>query len=79
MDIQQIIAQLQTKFGDKIDIAKITDMLKGLDLSNLSLSDIIDKLKAANLLGGLDGATGNLVDGLKDKASDLLGGMLGGK
>lgn len=77
MDIQQIIAQLQEKFGNSIDISKITNILKGLDLKNLSLSDIIAKLKADGVLGNLDGVKDNLVDGLKDKAAGMLGGMFG--
>lgn len=77
MDIQQIIAQLQEKFGNSIDISKITNILKGMDLKNLSLSDIIAKLKADGVLGNLDGVKDNLVDGLKDKAAGMLGGMFG--
>ena len=34
MDIQQIITQLQNKFGGSLDSSKITGALKGMDLSN---------------------------------------------
>ena len=32
MDIQEIIKQLTSKFGDNFDISKVTDALKSIDL-----------------------------------------------
>ncbi len=79
MDIQEIISQLKGKFGDSFDISKVTAALKLLDLKNLSLTDIISKLTADGLLGnvGLDSVKDNVIDGLKNKAGSMLGGMFG--
>ena len=79
MDIQEIIKQLTSKFGDNFDISKVTDALKSIDLKDLSFSDIVSKLGAEGLLDkvGLDNVKGNVVDELKSKAGDMLGGIFG--
>ena len=79
MDIQEIIKQLTAKFGDSFDITKVTDVLKTLDLKNLSFSDIVSKLGAQGLLENvnLDSVKGSVVDELKSKAGSMLGGMFG--
>ncbi|MDE6415399.1 MAG: hypothetical protein K2K68_00015 [Duncaniella sp.] len=79
MDIQEIIKQLTAKFGNGFDISKVTDVLKTLDLKNLSFSDIVSKLGAEGLLKNvnLDSVKGNVIDELKSKAGDMLGGMFG--
>lgn len=79
MDIQQILAQLKDKFGDNFDIAKVTSALKGLDLKNLDFSEIVSKLHASGLLDNvnLDSLKGNVIDGLKEKAGGMLGGLFG--
>lgn len=82
MDIHEILAQLKEKFGDSFDISKVTEHLKGLDLKNLSLTDIISKLHADGLLSNLgnmdlNNVKGNVLDGLKEKAGNVLGGIFG--
>ena len=79
MDIQDIIKQLTSKFGNNFDISKVTDVLKTLDLKNLSLTDIISKLHADGLLNNvnLDDVKENVVDNLKNKAGSMLGGIFG--
>ncbi|MBD5278269.1 MAG: hypothetical protein HDS32_03445 [Bacteroides sp.] len=79
MDIQQIIAHLKENFGDNFDIAKVTSALKGIDLKNLNISEIVSKLHADGLLENvnLDSLKGNVIDGLKEKAGGMLGGLFG--
>ncbi len=79
MDIQQIIAHLKENFDDNFDIAKVTNALKGFDLKNLNITEIVSKLHADGLLKNvnLDSVKGNVLDGLKDKAGDMLGGLGG--
>lgn len=79
MDIQDILKQLTAKFGNGFDISKVTDVLKTLDLKNLSLNDIISKLGAQGLLdnAALDSVKDNVIDSLKSKAGGMLGGMFG--
>ncbi len=79
MDIQQIIAHLKENFGDNFDIAKVTSALKGFDLKNLNLTEIVSKLHADGLLNNinLDSVKGNVLDGLKEKAGGMLGGLFG--
>lgn len=79
MDIQQIIAHLKENFGDNFDIAKVTSALKGIDLKNLNISEIVSKLHADGLLNNvnLDSLKGNVIDGLKEKAGGMLGGLFG--
>lgn len=77
MDIQQIISQLQGKFGNSIDVPQITKMLQGMDLSKISFNDIVSKLTAGGLIGDLDGdgVQESLIDEIKGKAGDMLGGL----
>ena len=79
MDIQDILSQLTAKFGGNFDISKVTDALKGIDLKNLDFSQILSKLHADGLLNNLnlDSVKGGVLDGLKDKAGDILGGIFG--
>ena len=82
MDIQEILAHLKEKFGDSFDISKVTSALKGFDLKNLSLTYIISKLHADGLLNnigniGLDSVKDNVIEGLKNKAGGMLGGIFG--
>ena len=79
MDIQQIIGQLTQHFGNNFDISKVTSALKGLDLKNLDFKDIVSKLHADGLLNNinLDSVKGNVLDGLKEKAGGMLGGIFG--
>ena len=80
MDVQEILKQLTAKFGgDSFDISKVTEVLKSLDLKNLSFSDIVSKLGAQGLLDNvnLDSVKGGVLDGLKEKAGDILGGIFG--
>ncbi|MDE5793386.1 MAG: hypothetical protein K2I08_01545 [Muribaculaceae bacterium] len=79
MDIQQIISQLTQHFGDNFDISKVTSALKGLDLKNLDFKEIVSKLHADGLLNNvnLDSLKGNVLDGLKEKAGGMLGGLFG--
>lgn len=77
MELNEIITQLKDKFGDKIDVTKVTEMLKGSDHSNMSLTDIIAKIKDGGLLGDLDGdgVKEGFVEEIKGKASEMLGGL----
>ena len=79
MDIQEIIKQLTAKFGNNFDSSKVTEVLKTLDLKNLSLTDVISKLGAHGLLENvkLDNMKDNVMDNLKNKAGSMLGGMFG--
>lgn len=79
MNIQEVISQLTEKFGNSFDISKVTELLKTLDLKNLSLTDIIAKLQTSGLLDNvnLDSVKGGMLDGLKSKAGNILGGILG--
>lgn len=72
MDIQNIISELQSKFGRKIDVSAITEHLKGIDTSKFSISEIIEKVKGAGLVGDLDG------DGVKESAFEEIKGKIGG-
>ncbi len=77
MDIQQIISQLQGKFGSSIDVPQITKLLQGMDLSKFSFNDIVAKLSTSGLIGDLDGdgKQESLIDEIKGKAGDMLGGL----
>lgn len=79
MEISEVITRLKDQFGDKINVAKITEMFKGQDMGKLSMSEIIAKVKDGGLLGDLDGdgKVESVLDELKGKASGLLGGMFG--
>lgn len=80
MDISEIIGTLKDKFGDKLDVAKVTEMFKGQDMSKFSITEIIAKVKSGGgIIGDLDGD--GKVEGaweeLKGKASGMLGGIFG--
>ena len=79
MDIQDIISRLTAKFGNNFDLSKVTEALKGIDLKNLDFSQILSKLHAEGLLDNLnlDSVKGGVLDGLKGKAGDILGGIFG--
>lgn len=78
MEIQEIISHLTSNFGN-FDITKVTEVLKGIDLKNFDLSQIISKLHAEGLLDKAhpSGESGDILDSLKDKAGDILGGIFG--
>ncbi len=79
MNVQEILGQLTAKFGDSFDVSKVTEVLKSLDLKNLSFSDIVSKLSSSGLLDkvNIDDVKGNVLNSLKDKAGSMLGGMFG--
>lgn len=72
MDIQNIISQLQSKFGDKFDVSAVTEHLKGIDTSNFSFSEIVEKIKGNGLIGDLDG------DGVEESVFEEIKGKIGG-
>lgn len=71
MDIQSIITELTSKFGGNFDVTKVTEKLKGIDTSNFSMEEIIEKVKGDGLLGDLDG------DGVKESAFEEIKGKIG--
>lgn len=75
MDIQAIIAQLKDKFGDKVDVAGITEHFKGQDTSKFSFAEIVEKVKGKGLVGDLDGdgIEESTIDEIKGKISSLFG------
>lgn len=75
MDIQNIISELTSKFGGNFDISAVTEHLKGVDLSNFSMTEIIEKVKGAGLIGDLDGdgVQEGLIDELKGKIGSIFG------
>ncbi len=77
MDIQQIISQLQGQFGSSLNVPQVTKMLQGMDLSKISFSDIVSKLTEGGLIGDLDGdgVQESLIEEIKGKAGDMLGGL----
>lgn len=77
MEIQQIISQLQGKFGSSFDVSQVTKLLQGMDLSKISFNDIVAKLASNGLIGDLDGdgVKEGLIDEIKGKAGDMLGGL----
>lgn len=79
MEIQEIITQLQSKFGGGFDVSKVTEALKGVDLKGLSFEDIVSKVKEGGLLGDLDGdgVKESFVEEIKGKAGQIFGGMFG--
>lgn len=70
MDIQNILSELTSKFGGSFDISAVTEHLKGIDTSNFSMTEIIEKVKGAGLLGDLDG------DGVKESAFEEIKGKI---
>ena len=71
MDIQNIISQLTSKFGNNFNIAAVTEHLKSIDTSKLSINEIIEKVKSTGLIGDLDG------DGVKESPLEEIKGKLG--
>lgn len=71
MDIQSIISTLSSKFGGSFDVAAVTEHLKGIDTDKFSMTEIIEKVKGAGLIGDLDG------DGVKESAFEEIKGKLG--
>lgn len=70
MDIQNIISELQSKFGGKFDVTAVTEHLKGIDTSKFSISEIVEKIKGAGLVGDLDG------DGVKESVFEEIKGKI---
>lgn len=83
MDIQEIIAQLKEKFGDKVDVSQVTEKLQGMDLKNMDFSQITSALSADGAIGKMigdldgDGVQESPLEELKGKASQILGGIFG--
>ncbi len=75
MDIQNILSQLTAKFGDKFDVSKVTESIKGMGDGNFSLSEIIEKVKGDGLIGDLDGdgVKESVFEEIKGKVSSLFG------
>lgn len=71
MDIQNILSELTSKFGGSFDVTKVTEHLNGLDLNNLSMTEIIEKVKGSGLVGDLDG------DGVVESTFDEIKGKIG--
>lgn len=71
MDIQNILSELTSKFGGKFDVSAVTEHLKGIDTSNFSITEIIEKVKGAGLIGDLDG------DGVQESAFEEIKGKIG--
>lgn len=71
MDIQNIIAELTSKFGGSFDVAAVKEHLKGVDTSKFSMTEIIEKVKGAGLIGDLDG------DGVKESVFEEIKGKIG--
>ena len=71
MDIQNILSELTSKFGNSFDVSAVTEHLKGIDTSNFSISEIIEKVKGAGLIGYLDG------DGVQESVIEEIKGKIG--
>ena len=71
MDIQNIISQLQSKFGNNFDVSKVTESIKSMGGGNFSISEIIEKVKGDGLIGDLDG------DGVKESVFEEIKGKIG--
>lgn len=72
MEFTEIISSLKEKFGDKLDVSKVTKMLKSPGGDKLSMSEIIEKVKGGGFLGDLDG------DGKVESAFEEIKGKIGG-
>ncbi len=70
MDIQNILSELTSKFGGSFDVSAVTEHLKGIDTSKFSMSEIVEKIKGAGLIGDLDG------DGVKESAFEEIKGKI---
>lgn len=71
MDLQNILSQLTSKFGNNFDITAVTEHLKGMNTGNMSITEIIEKVKGAGLIGDLDG------DGVQESAFEEIKGKIG--
>lgn len=68
MDIQNIMKELTSKFGGSFDVSAVTEHLKGIDTSKLSMTEIVEKIKAKGLIGDFDG------DGQKESVVEEIKG-----
>ena len=86
MDFGQILGQLQGQLGDKVDLSAIKDkadlnklpeLLNGIELPEAAkgLVSMLQGLGVGALDG--DGVQESLVDELKGKAEQMLGGLFG--
>lgn len=75
MDIQNIMSELKSKFGDKIDVSAVTEHFKDVDMSKFSMSEIVDKVKNAGFLKDLDGdgKEEGIIEEIKGKFSSMFG------
>lgn len=75
MDLQNILSELTSKFGNSFDVSAVTEHLKGIDTSNFSMEEIIEKVKGAGFLGDLDGdgVKESPIEEIKGKISNLFG------
>lgn len=72
MNIESVIKELTSKFGGgSFDVSAVTEHLKGIDLSNFSMSEVIEKVKGSGLIGDLDG------DGVQESVIEELKGKIG--
>lgn len=76
MDLQTILSELTSKFGNSFDISAVTEKLKGIDTSNLSLTEIVSKIKDTGLVGDLDGdgVQESFIEEIKGKIGNMFGG-----
>lgn len=79
MDITEIIGQLKDKFGDSLDMTKVTQLIGGMDGGKLDIAEIIEKVKESGLLGDLDGdgKVESPIEELKGKAGQMFGSIFG--
>lgn len=70
MELQNILSELTSKFGGSFDVSAVTEHLKGIDTSKFSITEIIEKIKGAGLIGDLDG------DGVKESAFEEIKGKI---
>lgn len=78
MELQQIIDQLTKQFGPGLNVAQATKLLEGVDLKNIDMTQVINLLTKAGIIGDLDGdgKVESLADELKGVAEKTLGGGL---
>lgn len=75
MDLQNILSELTSKFGGSFDVSAVTEHLKGIDMSNFSMEEIVEKVKNSGLIGDLDGdgVKESPIEEIKGKISSLFG------
>lgn len=71
MDIQSIMSELTSKFGNSFDVTAVTEKLKGMDVGKFSMEEIIEKVKGEGLIGDLDG------DGVQESVIEEIKGKIG--